>query len=148
MIDPKPTLQNCLPSGEFHRAADCDDLLGKLVLELHNYETGATSCGALRGNLDRNGFEALLLPPSGAAANVVPVLMAKLGFQMDDRTWRDVYASCLARCLPERKAGWTIWVLAGSYYIRPGAQDYDEGWRLLNHGWSDGRSPGVRGWGR
>ncbi|AEO58520.1 glycoside hydrolase family 5 protein [Thermothelomyces thermophilus ATCC 42464] len=115
---------------------------GKLVLELHNYETGATSCDALRANLDRNGFEALL-SPDDAVANVLPVVMTEFGFQMDDRTWRGVYASCLAQYLPERKAGWTIWVLAGSYYVRSGTQDYDEGWGLLNHDWSDWRSPGY-----
>ncbi|KAL2150446.1 hypothetical protein VTH82DRAFT_7009 [Thermothelomyces myriococcoides] len=111
----------------------------KLVLELHNYENGATSCDSLRGNLDRNGFEAML--SGGAAVNAFPVLMTEFGFQMDDRTWRGVYASCLAQYLPELKAGWTIWVLAGSYYIRSGTQDYDEGWGLLSHNWSDWRSP-------
>ncbi len=39
------------------------------------------------------------------------------------------------------KAGWMIWVLAGSYYIRSGTQDYEEGWGLLKHDWSDWRSP-------
>jgi hypothetical protein len=43
--------------------------------------------------------------------------------------------------LPGLKAGWTIWVLAGNYYIQSGTQDYEEGWGLLNHNWSAWRSP-------
>ncbi|KAH6637132.1 glycoside hydrolase superfamily [Chaetomium tenue] len=123
-------------NGRFNR----NDFAGygdsKLVLELHNYETGIGSCSTLQGNLDRNGFEAL--QASGAGA--FPVMMTEFGFQMDASTWRGVYASCLAQYLPARKAGWTIWVLAGSYYVRSGTQDYDENWGLLNHDWSGWRS--------
>lgn len=119
--------------GDFPGYAD------KLVLELHNYETGIGSCGSLTGNLHRNGFEALT--DSATARNKFPVLLTEFGFLMDDRTWRGVYASCLASFLPAQKAGWTIWVLAGSYYIRSGTQDFDETWGLLNHDWSAWRSP-------
>ncbi|KAK3904362.1 glycoside hydrolase superfamily [Staphylotrichum tortipilum] len=109
----------------------------KLVLELHNYENSIGSCSSLQGNLERNGFEALR---GGAGKAVMPVMMTEFGFQMDEKTWKGVYASCLASYLPGIKAGWTIWVLAGSYYIRSGTQDYDEGWGLLNHDWSAWRS--------
>jgi len=110
----------------------------KLVLELHNYETGATSCDNLQSNLYNNGFQAL---QGGNGINVFPVMMTEFGFAMDDAsTWRGVYATCLAQYLPAQKAGWTIWVLAGSYYVRSGIQDYDEGWGLLNHDWSAWRS--------
>ncbi|KAL2139873.1 hypothetical protein VTI28DRAFT_4531 [Corynascus sepedonium] len=130
-------------TGRFDRADFAGTVGEKLVLELHNYDTGATSCDALRTGLDRNGFEALLPGAEAAVANVLPVMMTEFGFLMDDRTWRGVYASCLAQYLPERKAGWTIWVLAGSYYVRSGTQDYDEDWGLLNHDWSDWRSQGY-----
>jgi hypothetical protein len=113
----------------------------KLVLELHNYENSIGSCGSLQGNLLRNGFEALQQGSGNTVANVFPVMMTEFGFQMDASTWKGVYASCLASFLPSLKAGWTIWVLAGSYYIRSGTQDYDEGWGLLNHDWSAWRSP-------
>lgn len=106
----------------------------KLVLELHNYENSATSCSSLQGNLNGNGFSAL-------AANKFPVMLTEFGFQMDASTWKGVYASCLASFLPAQKAGWFIWVLAGSYYIRSGTQDYEEGWGLLSHDWSTWRSP-------
>ncbi|KAK4141029.1 glycoside hydrolase superfamily [Dichotomopilus funicola] len=111
----------------------------KLVLELHNYENSATSCDTLSGNLDRNGFEALDEGKQGVA-NVMPVMMTEFGFEMDESTWQGVYASCLTEYLPARKAGWTIWVLAGSYYIRSGTWDYEESWGLLSHDWSGWRS--------
>ncbi|KAK1760309.1 glycoside hydrolase superfamily [Echria macrotheca] len=117
--------------------SDFPGYANKLVLELHNYETSTTSCSTLRGNLDRNGFNAL----SGTTPNVFPVMLTEFGFQMDATTWKNTYSTCLASYLPEKKAGWMIWVLAGSYYIRSGRQDYDENWGLLNHDWSAWRSP-------
>ncbi|KAK3306190.1 glycoside hydrolase superfamily [Chaetomium strumarium] len=123
----------------FNRDQFAPGFADKLVLELHNYENSIGSCASLQGNLLRNGFEAL--QGGNSVANVFPVMMTEFGFQMDASTWRGVYASCLASFLPSIKAGWTIWVLAGSYYIRSGTQDYDEGWGLLNHDWSAWRSP-------
>lgn len=120
--------------GDFPGYAD------KLVLELHNYETGIGSCASLQGNLAGNGFSAMNAG-GGGAGNVFPVMLTEFGFQMDATTWKGVYASCLAAWLPAQKAGWTIWVLAGSYYVRSGTQDYDEGWGLLSHDWSAWRSP-------
>jgi hypothetical protein len=129
-------------TGRFRR----EDFAGygdnKLVLELHNYENSIGSCESLKGNLERNGFQAMR-GVGGAVVNVFPVMMTEFGFQMDERTWKGVYASCLAQYLPSIKAGWTIWVLAGSYYVRSGIQDYDEGWGLLNHDWSGWRSQGY-----
>ena len=109
----------------------------KLVLEIHNYENSATSCSSLQSNLYNNGFQAL----SSSAVNKFPVLLTEFGFAMDASTWKGVYASCIAAYMPAQKAGWFIWVLAGSYYIRSGTQDYDETWGLLNHDWSAWRSP-------
>ncbi|OAA65354.1 Glycoside hydrolase, subgroup, catalytic core [Niveomyces insectorum RCEF 264] len=109
----------------------------KIVLELHNYQNSVKSCSSLRSTLDGNGFQAM----SDSATLKLPVMMTEFGFQMDASTYKGVYASCLASYLPSIKAGWTIWVLAGSYYIRSGKQDFEEGWGLLNHDWSEWRSP-------
>lgn len=106
----------------------------KLVLELHNYDNSATSCSSMQSNLNNAGFSAL-------GKNTFPVQLTEFGFQMDASTWKGVYASCLASYLPANKAGWFIWVLAGSYYIRSGTQDYEESWGLLSHDWSTWRSP-------
>lgn len=111
----------------------------KLVVELHNYENGASSCSSLQSNLVRNGFSAL--SASGAAA--FPVVMTEFGFAMDDKAWRGTYATCLASFLPQQKAGWMIWVIAGSYYVRSGRQDFDEAWGMVTRDWSEWRSPGY-----
>ncbi|KAK3317517.1 glycoside hydrolase superfamily [Cercophora scortea] len=120
--------------------ADFPGYANKLVLEIHNYDNGATSCSGLQSSLVDKGFQALSAS-SNSAVNVFPVMLTEFGFQMDASTWKGVYASCLASFLPAQKAGWFIWVLAGSYYIRSGTQDYEEGWGLLNHDWSAWRSP-------
>ncbi|KAK4204529.1 family 5 putative glycoside hydrolase [Triangularia verruculosa] len=111
----------------------------KLVLEIHNYETGINSCSSLQYNLFNKGFKAM----TNEAKIQFPVLLTEFGFAMDASTWRETYATCLASYLPSQKAGWTIWVLAGSYYIREGIQDYNEGWGLLTRDWKDWRSQGY-----
>lgn len=64
------------------------------------------------------------------------------GFAMNDNTtWKLPYTACLAQWLPAQKAGWMLWALAGSYYIRSGTKDYDETWGLLTHDWSTWRNP-------
>jgi hypothetical protein len=55
----------------------------KLVQEVHNYENSISSCDTLKGNLNRNGFEAM----DGRdvkGRNVMPVMMTEFGFQMED----------------------------------------------------------------
>ncbi|CAK7210472.1 hypothetical protein SBRCBS47491_000795 [Sporothrix bragantina] len=118
-----------------------DDFAGygaqKIVLELHNYQNSATSCSSLESGLTNSGFSAM----TGASSLQIPVVMTEFGFMMDTSTYKGVYATCLANFLPRIHAGWTIWVLSGSYYIRSGKQDFDETWGLLNHDWSAWRSP-------
>ena len=110
----------------------------KMVLEIHNYDNDATDCSSLESSLYSDGFEAL---NTTADVNHFPVVMTEWGFLMDNETWLETYTQCLEEYLPAQKAGWMIWVLAGSYYIRSGTQDYDETWGLLTHDWSDWRSP-------
>jgi len=117
--------------------ADFPGYADKLVLELHNYQGDTKNCRDLQNTLYRNGFQAL----APDAPNKFPVLMTEFGFAMDASTYKGVYATCLASYLPAQKAGWTIWVIAGSYYIRSGRQDYEEAWGLLNHDWSEWRNP-------
>lgn len=109
----------------------------KLVLEIHNYENNQGSCSALQNNLFNNGFEA----HRDSAVNKFPVLLTEYGFPMDATTYRGVYASCIAQFTAANKAGFFIWVIAGSYYTRQGTQDFDEAWGVFNRNWSDWRSP-------
>ncbi|GMF78247.1 unnamed protein product [Aspergillus oryzae] len=99
----------------------------KIVLELHNYERTATSCEDLKSSLWNAGFNALDTQNS-SIVNIMPVQMTEFGFPQDNTTYTDVYASCLREWLPSLQAGWMVWVIAGSYYIRKGIQDDDELW--------------------
>ncbi|KAF2704288.1 glycoside hydrolase family 5 protein [Pleomassaria siparia CBS 279.74] len=108
----------------------------KLVLELHNYQNSATSCDSMKSGLYNNGFKA----QDASSANQMPVILTEFGYSQTDTSFSGVYASCLRKIIPEWHAGWTIWALSGSYYIRSGTQDYEETWGLLNHQWSDWRS--------
>lgn len=128
----------------------------KLAFELHSYanvvnQGQAKNCTTLRAALRDAGFDALL-PNStegGAGGAVVknrlPVLLTEFGWpQQDEKEWDSAYVTCLRGFVRDTGAGWTVWVLAGSYYTREGKQDNDEAWGLLNHDWSDWRAPRAR----
>ncbi|KAL7619360.1 hypothetical protein AAE478_009897 [Parahypoxylon ruwenzoriense] len=126
-------------SGRFS-TNDFNGYVNKLVLEIHNYQNSASSCSSLKSSLYSSGFQALHTEDS-KTVNVFPVLLTEFGFQQTETEWQKTYASCIAEYLSEEKAGWFIWVISGSYYIRSGGQDFEETWGLLNHDWSDWRSP-------
>ena len=100
----------------------------KLVLELHNYDTQVTpviTCDLLEAALYIDGFNALN-EQDPLIKNVMPVVMTEFGYAQDANSVNSVYATCLRKYLPSQKAGWMVWVMAGSHYIRSGEQDSDE----------------------
>ena len=99
----------------------------KIVFELHNYQNSATSCSSMTSGLYNGGFNALDTSNT-AVKNHVPVLLTEFGFEQTTAEYQKVYATCLKSYLPQQKAGWAVWVIAGSYYIRSGTQDYEETW--------------------
>ncbi|CAN8095960.1 unnamed protein product [Discula destructiva] len=114
----------------------------KLVLELHSYDivSSVTDCSLYNSNLFKAGYSAV----TDKAANRFPVVMSEWGFAQDGTTWLSgTYAKCVQSFLKDAVPGqgWFVWTISGSYYIRQGKQDYDETWGLLNHNWSDWRSP-------
>ncbi|KAF3064444.1 putative beta-galactanase protein [Daldinia childiae] len=127
------------PGSDKFKAADFQGYTNKLVLEIHNYQNSASNCNSLKSSLYNSGFQALHADDS-KAVNVFPVLLTEFGFDMTGSAWQGTYATCIASYLAEQKAGWFIWVISGSYYIRSGTQDFEETWGLLKHDWSDWRS--------
>ncbi|XXH01546.1 hypothetical protein Hte_007906 [Hypoxylon texense] len=120
-----------------------DDFSGygnKLVLELHAYDNiigpGPSNCTAVEEKLFNAGFKAL----TDDAANQFPMVLTEFGLVQNGTSAQDPYISCLLDYVPSRNAGWMIWQLGGSYYIREGIGDFDESWGLLNHDWTDWRS--------
>ena len=114
-----------LGGGVYFRKTDFK-FVNKIVLELHNYQTGIATCAKLESALVSDGFSAL----SSSAGNTLPMVMTEWGHDQADGSYTGVYASCLHDYLPAQHVGWMIWVLAGSYYIRSGGQDVDETWGM------------------
>ena len=101
----------------------------KTALELHRYDDKArpisvASCDSFHGSLDRQGWNVM----SPGHNYSMPVIMSEFGFAQDGKTFQGGYAQCLKTFFEKRKAGYMYWVLAGSYYIRSGKQDFDEAW--------------------
>jgi hypothetical protein len=124
-MSPIPTAGNLGNDEHFHKSDFT--FSNKLVLELHNYATGTSSCSSLESSLYSAGFDALDTSNKNVV-NVMPVVMTEWGHLQDSATYQSVYAQCLHSYLPQQKAGWMVWVIAGSYYIRSGTQDSDEAW--------------------
>ncbi|KAI1505156.1 glycoside hydrolase superfamily [Biscogniauxia marginata] len=126
-------------SGKFSKD-DFDGYANKLVLELHAYDNifgaGPSDCSVVEDELYDAGFEAL----SDDATNQFPVVLTEFGIEQNGTAAQDPYVSCLLDYVSSQNAGWMIWQLGGSYYIREGTQDRDENWGLLSHDWSDWRA--------
>lgn len=140
-------------AGTVFRLADFE-YADKIVFELHSYDNAATDCAALQSQLYAHGFNALDVSAETTAVNVAPVLLTEFGFNQNATDYQTVYAQCLKDFVTGSgrtgdaaritgTIGWMQWVLAGSYYIRSGTQDYDETWGLLNHDWSGWREQTV-----
>lgn len=130
------------PSKQTFNKSDFAGYGDKLVLELHSYNIvlKVDNCPLYNENLFDAGYSAV----RDNATNRFPVMMTEFGFTNDATTWKnDTYAECAQAFLKGQVSGqgWMIWVISGSYYVRQGKQDYDETWGLLNHDWSDWRSP-------
>lgn len=130
------------PSNQTFNRSDFAGYENQLVLELHSYNIifKVDNCPLYNENLFDAGYSAV----RDNATNRFPVMMTEFGFTNDATTWQnDTYAQCAQAFLKNQVPGqgWMIWVLSGSYYIRQGNQDADESWGLLNHDWSDWRSP-------
>ncbi|KAL4960516.1 cellulase family protein [Aspergillus stella-maris] len=136
-LSPIPTGED-LGSGTVFDLDDFD-YADKLVLELHNYNTGATNCDDITGSLWNGGFNAHDTNDT-SIVNVMPVVLTEFGFAQDDTTWEGVYASCIREWIPEQQAGWMVWTISGSYYVREGVQDSDDTWGILDHTWSEWRN--------
>lgn len=130
------------PSNQTFSRSDFAGYEDKLVLELHSYNIvfAVDNCPLYNENLFDAGYAAV----RDNATNRFPVMMTEFGFPNDATTWKnDTYAQCVQAFLRDQvpDQGWMIWAISGSYYVRQGKQDYNETWGLLNHDWSDWRSP-------
>jgi hypothetical protein len=88
-MSPIPTANNLGNNEHFHKS---DFTFGnKLVLELHNYATGTSSCSSLESSLYTAGFDALDTS-NRDVVNVMPVAMTEWGHVQDSSTYQSAYA--------------------------------------------------------
>ena len=116
----------------------------KIVLEVHDYpwNNAGSDCATREQALSQNALAAMDEKDPVVVANF-PVVVSEWGYpQSADQLGLGSYADCLSKILPET-AGWMIWVLAGSYYIREGTQEFDEGYGLLAKDWKTWRCQGC-----
>ncbi len=99
----------------------------KLVYEMHEYDEGISgSCSVYEATLISFGADATT--KTGSRSNRGPLVISEWGHDQTDASdaWQTDYSECLTAFMVNRQFGWMMWVLAGSYYIRSGVQDYDE----------------------
>lgn len=97
----------------------------KLVFEMHEYDENlSSSCTVYGILLDSFGADAT----TRTSGNRAPLVITEWGHDETDasKSYDSSYSKCLTEFMVDRKLGWMVWVLAGSYYIRSGAQDTDE----------------------
>ncbi|KAK4226071.1 glycoside hydrolase [Podospora fimiseda] len=122
----------------------------KIVWEMHAYSFTVTfpdpfrSCDMVK--LAYGAFNGFVLEQGKTWTG--PLVLSEFGVgmsggedQYDGLNEKDNrYLNCLVSYMENNDADWVIWALQGSYYIRDGTVDYDEGWGLLNHDWSGWRN--------
>lgn len=99
----------------------------KLVFEMHEYDEGISgSCPIYELILTSFGADAPT--KTGPGSNRAPLVITEWGHDESDASdaYQSDYSVCLTEFMVEKSFGWILWVLAGSYYIRQGIQDYDE----------------------
>jgi endoglucanase len=134
---------------------DTSGWLSKHVWEFHAYSFTLTfpnplhSCAVAADEYNLfNGFVLEENMPSTA-----PLVLSEFGVGMTggppsnsglvDEDWK--YLKCLVQYMEGNDADWAVWALQGSYYVRDGVVDFDEGWGLLDHDWTDWRNPKFPG---
>jgi endoglucanase len=131
------------------RNLDFSGWAGKHVWEFHAYSFTVTfpnifsSCKEVQ--LEYGAFDGFLL--NQGKPYTAPLILSEFGVGMSGgpnsglNDQDNAYLSCLVNYMTSNDAEWALWAVQGSYYIRQGTIDYDEGWGLLTHDWSALRNP-------
>jgi hypothetical protein len=128
---------------------DTSGWAGKHVWEMHAYSFTVTfpnlvnSCDVVRA--EYGAFAGFVLEQG--EAYTAPLILSEFGVGMTGGPAQGLndqdrnYLSCLAGYMEDNDAEWAVWALQGSYYVRDGSVDKDEGWGVLDHDWSTWRNP-------
>ena len=133
----------------YNRPLDTSTWANKLVYEAHAYAWDFTgsSCNGMTTKMGRQyGY---LLDQGKSFAG--PLWMSEFGVGQtggpnDGLSEGDsAFLSCLVGWLEGNDVDWGYWALQGSYYVRDGLINDDEGYGLLNQYWNETRNPDFAG---
>ncbi|KAI1346899.1 glycoside hydrolase family 5 protein [Xylaria sp. FL0043] len=124
---------------------------GKHVWEWHAYQFTVTYALA-SGNCDLlqqtyglfNGF--VLEQGEDYTA---PLILSEFGFGMTGGPNEglsdadNAYFQCLREYVLSNDSEWSLWALMGSYYVREGVLDHDEGFGVFDHDWVGLKNPNL-----
>ncbi|GAP89182.1 putative cellulase family protein [Rosellinia necatrix] len=123
----------------------------KHVWEWHAYEFTVTfalakdNCSALKSAYGLfNGFVL-----EQGRDYTAPLILSEFGFSMTGGPNRGLsdahnkYFQCLKEYVLSNDSEWAIWSLMGSYYLREGIFDHDEGYGVMDHDWVGLRNPDL-----
>lgn len=135
-----------------NKTLDISQWAGKHVWEFHSYSFTVTFLGngdCTVANAEYGALDGFVLTQN--QSYTAPLILSEFGVGMtggpnsglSDKD--NSYLQCLVKYMESNDAEWAVWAVQGSYYVRDGAFDYDEGYGLLDHDWSDWRNSNFTG---
>ncbi|KAK8026658.1 cellulase family protein [Apiospora marii] len=122
---------------------------GKHVWEMHAYSFTVTfprpfgSCDIVK--TEYGFFNGFVLEQG--QASTAPLIVSEFGVGMQGGPNHggisdedNEYLECLVDWMRGNDADWALWALQGTYYVREGQAEYDEGWGLMNRDWNGVRN--------
>lgn len=111
----------------------------KIVYEFHTYSWSqpVNDCAAYKDDMGRKAGYLL----SQDEEYTGPLWLSEFGYQQENMPEdHQQYINCLVEYMEDNDAEWAYWALQGSYYVRDGQANKDEGFGVLNTDWSGWRN--------
>ncbi|KAK8019213.1 glucosyll hydrolase family 5 protein/cellulase [Apiospora arundinis] len=131
------------------RDLDFSKWAGKHVWEMHAYSFTVTfprpfgSCDVVK--TEYGLFDGFLLEQGKSFT--APLMVTEFGVGLQGgpnhggiSNEDNEYLECLVDWMKGNDADWALWALQGTYYVRQGQAEYDEGWGLMNRDWNGVRN--------
>ncbi|KAI5787648.1 glycosyl hydrolase family 5 protein/cellulase [Peziza echinospora] len=131
----------------YDKPLDRSQFPDKVVWEFHNYAWSfpaddKRTCAQYQ-TLMGNGAGYLI---ATGKAYTGPLWLSEFGYAQVGTSSKELaYIDCISKYLESNDADWAYWALQGTYYIRDGTVDKDEGFGLLNKDWSGWRNSAFIG---
>ncbi|KFA75266.1 hypothetical protein S40288_00156 [Stachybotrys chartarum IBT 40288] len=133
------------------RALDTSGWAGKNVWEAHSYSFTVTTPNFGSCDVERVQYGALFgFVLEQDHRSVGPLFLSEFGVGMqggpnsglDDDDFQ--YLTCLVEYMENNDADWALWAIQGSYYVREGAINRDEGYGALDNSWTGWRNTAFK----